>query len=214
MSTPNPLTNRPRIGSPSVGSILITAAPQSASTPPTDGPATQNPSSTTLMPSIGPGIGRSSAPESRKRRAHRLQSTVSMNELNASLPFGIAAGSANVLGGLMVVSRREPWHPRVLHGFVALGAGLMLAAALLAMAPAAARLTDFAPFLVLGGYLVVHLFEHTIAPHFHFGEETHPHLIVGSSVWASALVGLVVHSLFDCISMASGFLASPALRLL
>ena len=137
-----------------------------------------------------------------------------MNELNASLLFGIAAGSANVLGGLMVVSRREPWEPRILHGFVALGAGFMLAAALLAMGPEAVRLTDSAPLLVLSGYLVVHLFEHTIAPHFHFGEETHPHLIVGSSVWASALVGLVVHSLFDGISIASGFLVSPALGLL
>jgi ZIP family zinc transporter/zinc and cadmium transporter len=137
-----------------------------------------------------------------------------MNELNASLLFGIAAGSANVLGGLMVVSRREPWHPRILHGFVALGAGFMLAAALLAMGPEAVRRTDSAPLLVLSGYLVVHFFEHTIAPHFHFGEETHPHLISGSSVWASALVGLVVHSLFDGISIASGFLVSPALGLL
>ena len=80
-----------------------------------------------------------------------------MNELNASLLFGIAAGSANVLGGLMVVSRREPWEPRILHGFVALGAGFMLAAALLAMGPEAVRLTDSAPLLILSGYLVVHL---------------------------------------------------------
>jgi len=137
-----------------------------------------------------------------------------MNELNASLLFGIAAGSANVLGGLMVVARREPWEPRILHGFVALGAGFMLAAALLAMGPEAARLSESAPMLILAGYLVVHLFEHTIATHFHFGEETHTHLIAGSSVWASALVGLVVHSLFDGISIASGFLVSPALGLL
>jgi zinc transporter ZupT len=137
-----------------------------------------------------------------------------MDTLDSSLAFGIAAGSANVLGGLMVVSRREPWHPRILHGFVAIGAGFMLAAALLRMEPEAARLTRSAPLLLLGGYLVVHLFEHTIAAHFHFGEETHPHLLRRSSVWASALIGLAVHSLFDGISIASGFLVSPALGFL
>ncbi|MBI2963832.1 MAG: ZIP family metal transporter [Deltaproteobacteria bacterium] len=137
-----------------------------------------------------------------------------MNSLDSSLLFGIAAASANVLGGWIVVARREPWDPRLLHGFVAVGAGFMLAAALLRMAPEAARLSGSAPLLILVGYLVVHLFEHTIAPHFHFGEETHPQLFVGSSVWASALVGLVVHSLFDGISIGSGFLVSPALGLL
>lgn len=137
-----------------------------------------------------------------------------MNAFDSSLVFGIAAASANILGGFMVVSRREPWEPRILHGFVALGAGFMLAAALLRMGPEAVALTRSGPLLILGGYLLVHLFEHTIAPHFHFGEETHPQLFVGSSVWISALMGLVVHSLFDGISIASGFLVSPALGLL
>jgi zinc and cadmium transporter len=90
----------------------------------------------------------------------------------------------------------------------------MLAAALLRMGPEAVSLTRAAPLLILAGYLLVHLFEHTIAPHFHFGEETHPHLVVGSSIWASASMGLVVHSLFDGISIASGYLVSPALGLL
>jgi ZIP family zinc transporter/zinc and cadmium transporter len=133
---------------------------------------------------------------------------------NLSLLFGIAAAFANLLGGLIVISRREPWDPRILHGFVALGAGFMLAAALLRMGPEAVRLTAGAPLLILSGYLLVHLFEHTIAPHFHFGEEIHPHLVVGSSVWVSVLIGLVVHSLFDGISIGSGFLVSPALGLL
>jgi zinc transporter ZupT len=137
-----------------------------------------------------------------------------MDAMTSSLLLGVAAASANVLGGLMVVSRREPWDPRILHGFVALGAGFMLAAALLRMEPEASRLTSAAPLLILVGYLVVHLFEHTIAPHFHFGEETHPHVFVGSSTWAAALVGLVVHSVFDGISIASGFLVSPTLGLL
>ena len=46
----------PRNGSPSGGSILITSAPQSDRMPPVAGPATQNPSSTTFVPSSGPGM--------------------------------------------------------------------------------------------------------------------------------------------------------------
>ena len=28
--------------------------------------------------------------------------------------------------------------------------------------------------LLLAGYLLIQFFEHTVAPHFHFGAETHP----------------------------------------
>jgi ZIP family zinc transporter/zinc and cadmium transporter len=112
------------------------------------------------------------------------------------------------------VLRREPWNPRALHAFIAVGAGFMLAAAILRMAPSATAITPLAPLLILGGYLLVHLFEHTIAPHFHFGEETHPQLVVSSSVWVWALVGLLLHSLFDGISIGSGFLVTPTLGFL
>src|ERR1700758_366054 len=51
---------RPNIrpGSPLGGSILITSAPQSARMPAAAGPATQTPSSTTLMPSTGPAMAK------------------------------------------------------------------------------------------------------------------------------------------------------------
>lgn len=137
-----------------------------------------------------------------------------MSELQLSLLFAGAAAMANVLGGLVVVARREPWQPRALRAFVALGAGFMLAAALLRMGPEAAALTDSAPLLILGGYLFVHLVEHTIAPHFHFGEETHADLVAGKQVWGWALLGLILHSLFDGVSIGSGFLVSPSLGLL
>jgi zinc transporter ZupT len=137
-----------------------------------------------------------------------------LTELQLSLIFVTAAALANVLGGLIVVTRREPWHPRALRAFIALGAGFMLAAAMLRMGPEAAKLTPSAPLLMLAGYLFVHLFEHTIAPHFHFGEETHPEIVTGQSVWAWALLGLLLHSLFDGISIGSGFLVSPSLGFL
>ena len=102
---------------------------------------------------------------------------------------------------------------RVLRYFVALGAGFMLAAVLLKMMPETTRLTAWAPILVLGGYLLVHLFEHTVAPHFHFGEETHPERL-DPSASVSALLGLWVHSFFDGLSIGSGFVIDRALGLL
>ena len=131
--------------------------------------------------------------------------------IDTSLAFGAAAAVANLLGGLFVVARREPWAPRILHGFIALGAGFMLAAAILRMGPTASELTSSAPLLVLVGYGIVHFFEHTVAPHFHFGEETHAEVFGHSSAWIPALVALLVHSLFDGISIGSGFLVSPGL---
>ena len=117
-----------------------------------------------------------------------------------------------MVGGATVAFSRR-WDDRVLRYFVALGSGFMLAAVLLKMIPESARLTDRAPVLVLAGYLLVHLFEHTVAPHFHFGAETHPERL-GPAAGMSALLGLAVHSLFDGLSIGSGFVIDRALGLL
>ena len=101
----------------------------------------------------------------------------------------------------------------MLRTFVALGAGFMLAAVILKMIPESGRFTDWTSLLVLGGYLLVHLFEHTVVPHFHFGEETHPERM-STAVGASALLGLAVHSFFDGLSIGSGFVVDRALGLL
>lgn len=137
-----------------------------------------------------------------------------------SLLLGLAAGAANVVGGLVVVSRRK-WNRTPLIYFIALGAGFMLAATILRMLPESFHLTERAgiprltPFLVLGGYLLVHFFEHTVAPHFHFGEETHDQVMsLHAVVGFSALFGLSVHTFFDGVSIASGLLVSPELGLL
>jgi hypothetical protein len=59
-SAPN-IFAKVRAGSPMPGgSIFTTSAPQSASTAPAAGPATQTPISTTRTPSIGPGMLHSS----------------------------------------------------------------------------------------------------------------------------------------------------------
>ena len=125
--------------------------------------------------------------------------------------IGAAAG-ANVLGGMFVA--RRAWDGQVLRYFVALGAGFMLAAVVLKLIPEATRIEPNAPALILAGYLLVHLFEHTVAPHFHFGEETHHEHHHDATVTVSALVGLGVHSFFDGVTIGSSFIVDPALGLL
>jgi zinc transporter ZupT len=90
----------------------------------------------------------------------------------------------------------------------------MLAATFLRMLPESLKLSEHAPLLILGGYFLVHFFEHTAAPHFHFGEEVHGDEIVRPAAATSALVGLSTHTLFDGVSIASGFLISVPLGLL
>ena len=124
-----------------------------------------------------------------------------------ALILGLTAASANVLGGYFVV-RRE-WSRQFLNYFLALGAGFMLATAFIEILPESLRLAgDSALFLVLGGFFLVHLFEHTLAPHFHFGEETHHDAMTHRHAGVAALLGLVIHTFFDGVAIAAGFLVS------
>ena len=127
-----------------------------------------------------------------------------MDSFYISLAFGAAAAGANVVGGLLVTIKRR-WDEVLLKCFVALGAGFMLGAAFLGMVPESVRLTDLAPLLILVGYLMIHFFEHTLARHFHFGEETHVEMVLAPSVSVFALTGLLIHTFFDGVSIASGF---------
>ena len=90
-----------------------------------------------------------------------------MSNFSLSLVLGLVAALADVFGALILV--RTSWEKRYLRYFVALGAGFMLAAALLEMIPESFRLSfRWTPVLVLAGYCLIHLLEHTITPHFHF----------------------------------------------
>jgi ZIP family zinc transporter/zinc and cadmium transporter len=136
-----------------------------------------------------------------------------LSPLAWSLLLGGAAATANVVGGLIVIARKH-WNELVLKYFIALGAGFMLAATFLRMLPESLALSRHAPLLILLGYFVVHFFEHTVAPHFHFGEEVHDDLMINPAVGFSATVGLATHTFFDGVSIASGFLVSVPLGLL
>src|SRR5271169_1443508 len=130
-----------------------------------------------------------------------------MNPVLISLLLGLTAAAANVFGGAIIVQKH--WERSYLKYFVALGAGFMLATAIVEVFPASLELRGkSAPVLVLAGYLLVHLFEHTVTPHFHFGEETHKDAFVPGHRGYSVLMGLVIHTFFDGIAIASGFIVS------
>ncbi len=121
--------------------------------------------------------------------------------------LGLVAGLANAAGGLILV-RRLP-STRSLRYFVALGAGFMLSTAMLEMIPEGLALNArWGPLLLLGGYCGMHLLEHTLVPHFHFGEETHHHEFISLKTTYSVLLGLAAHTFFDGIAIGSGFVIS------
>ncbi|HTZ49242.1 MAG TPA: ZIP family metal transporter [Verrucomicrobiae bacterium] len=126
---------------------------------------------------------------------------------------GLIAAAGNVLGGYFVV-RRE-WPRKYLQYFVALGAGYMLSVAFVEVIPESVHLAgEQALLFVLIGYFLIHLFEHTISPHFHFGEETHTEEMHGHHhARRTVLLGMVIHTFFDGVAIAAGFLISTWLGL-
>jgi ZIP family zinc transporter/zinc and cadmium transporter len=127
--------------------------------------------------------------------------------LKLSLILGTVAALADVVGGFVLV--RAKGVERYLRYFVALGAGFLIATALLEMTPEGIKLNPvWGPVLIMGGYCFVHLLEHTINAHFHFGEETHEGEFVSRHTGNSVLAGLSLHALFDGVAIGSGFLVS------
>ena len=121
--------------------------------------------------------------------------------------LGLIAAAGNLLGGYFVV--RKEWPRQYLQYFLALGAGYMLAVVFVEILPESVQLAGPDAFLyVLIGFFLIHLFEHTIAPHFHFGEETHHEEFAHSHARKTVLLGLGIHAFFDGVAIAAGFLIS------
>jgi zinc transporter ZupT len=126
------------------------------------------------------------------------------------LLFALAAALGNVVGALAVV-RHLRRGLRFIDGCLAFGAGFMLAVTLLGVLPVVFDGSTVAPLCVILGYFAVHLAQHVFTPHFHFGEETHR---VSSAAGDTALLGLTLHTFFDGVAIASGFMVSGRLGIL
>jgi zinc transporter ZupT len=122
----------------------------------------------------------------------------------AQLALAAVAAAADVAGAAIVTAAHKAGRAPLRY-CVAAGAGFMLAAAFVRMLPETTNVPH-AFLFVLIGYFGVHLFEHTVAPHFHFGEEVHGEALLRPSVGYLALLGLGVHTLFDGVAIAAGFM--------
>ena len=118
------------------------------------------------------------------------------------LLYALLSALANVAGALAVAghARRAM---RILDALIAIAAGFMISVGLTQLVPEAiARGGPSAPVVMLAAYLAVHLTQHTLTSHFHFGEETHR---VSAAVSLSALAGLLMHTFVDGVAIAAGF---------
>jgi zinc transporter ZupT len=136
------------------------------------------------------------------------------------LIFGVLAASGNLLGGWLLTAFPHASRIRA-QSLVALGAGFMLAAVFLDVMPEVfeqthkdAHAISLAMGWLLAGYLLIQLVEHTLAPHFHFGEETHSETMKQSGVALTAVFALAIHAFFDGVAIASGLLTNTRLGIL
>ena len=114
-------------------------------------------------------------------------------EMVAQLALAAVAAAADLAGAFVVTTMHKRGRAPLRY-CVAAGAGFMLAAAFVRMLPETTQVPH-AFLFVLIGYFGVHLFEHTVAPHFHFGEEVHEEALLRPSVGYLALLGLGVLTL-------------------
>jgi len=131
------------------------------------------------------------------------------------LIFGVFAALANILGGLILFpSKLHKNYKKSLKYLLAIGAGFMLAVTFVEIIPKTILLWQkthpetnddlYLPMLLLlAGYLLTQFFEHTIAPHFHLGEEVNPERIISTSSAYSGVGGMLVHTFFDGVSIAA-----------
>jgi zinc transporter ZupT len=128
--------------------------------------------------------------------------------------FGVLAAAGNVLGGLILYPGRLYMRSKSSLGYLlALGAGFMLAVTFFEIIPKTILIWQKAEpsdinlhipmVLLLVGYLLTQFFEHTIAPHFHLGEEVHSEGTLSSSSAYTAVGGLLIHTFFDGVSIAA-----------
>jgi zinc and cadmium transporter len=133
------------------------------------------------------------------------------------IAYGLAAAGANILGGFLISSRRLG--QAALRYLIALGAGFMLAVVFINILPETIEhqwqgQAAIPMMWVLGGYLLIQFVEHTVAPHFHFGEETHEEAMLAQHAALAGVSALMVHTFFDGVSIAVASLVSPQLGVL
>ncbi len=127
-----------------------------------------------------------------------------MTDITLILFFGFIAALAEIVGAAIVLLRRR-WPQKLQEYLIALGAGFILALVFSELIPRSFEaIGEIAAVFIIFGYAAIHLFEHTIVGHLHFGEETHHEIMVSKVASLSAYAGLFVHAFFDGFSISVG----------
>ncbi len=131
--------------------------------------------------------------------------------MKPGLAYGVAAGAANIVGALAVTMGAQR-SLRALDALRSVGAGFIVSIAFVELFPEAmVRNGATGAIVALFAYLLVHVTQHWIGQHFHFGVETHE---VSHLAGLTALVGLLMHTFADGVAVASGALVSGSLGFL
>jgi zinc and cadmium transporter len=114
--------------------------------------------------------------------------------------------------GALALTARDQWSKRSIEFVLAFSAGFLVAVALGELVPeAVTRGGETAGWWMLGAFGAVHLTQHALVGHFHFGEETHE---VGRGVGVTALIGLMMHTFVDGVAIATSFAVDPTMGFL
>ena len=134
-----------------------------------------------------------------------------MNPILLSILLGLTASAANVFGGAVIVQHH--WERNYLRYFVALGAGFMLATALVEMVPESLALTGHVRArCCCWADICSYIFSSTPSRRTSItAKKPMPTNIVHSHRRMSVLFGLMIHTFFDGIAITAGFLISPLL---
>ncbi len=140
-----------------------------------------------------------------------------MDAFRSAYVLAPLAALATLLGGWLVVRflREESSLMRHLSG---VAAGYLVAVTLVRILPESLAWGEHdhghgMAYWALGGFLLVHVIEHGISPHFHYGEERHDH--EGSPMTGVlALVGLSLHSFMDGMAVTASLEAQTGLGML
>lgn len=123
------------------------------------------------------------------------------------------AALATLLGGWLVV-RYFQGRASLMRHLSGVAAGYLVSVTLVRIIPESLeRGGEGIALWTLGGFLLVHIIEHGISPHFHYGEESHAH--EGSHfTGVLALIGLSLHSFMDGMAVTASLGVHRGLGLL